>query len=171
MSYPADLSIRFGRAPDTRAVLELIRELAEYEKLAHEVTADEPALRATLFGVRPSAEVLLADLADATVGFALFFESYSTFLGKPGMYLEDLFVRPSARGKGVGGALMSACARIAVQRNYGRFEWSVLDWNKPAWDFYEALGAASMTEWTRQRLTGTKLDALAERWPHPVGKT
>ena len=115
--------------------------------------------------------MLLADLADATVGFALFFESYSTFLGKPGMYLEDLFVRPSARGKGVGGALMSACARIAVQRNYGRFEWSVLDWNKPAWDFYEALGAASMTEWTRQRLTGTKLDALAERWPHPVGKT
>ena len=171
MTYPADQLIRFGRAADAHVILDLIRELAEYEKLAHEVTADEAQLRATLFGVRPSAEVLIAELAGETAGFALFFESYSTFLGKPGMYLEDLFVRPPARGRGVGGALMSACARIAVQRNYGRFEWSVLDWNRPAWEFYESLGAVSMTDWTRQRLTGAELDALAERWPHPVGKT
>jgi GNAT superfamily N-acetyltransferase len=170
VTYPDDLVIRFGRNTDVPAILALIRELAEYEKLDHEVTADEASLRATLFGVRPSAEVLIAERGD-TVGFALFFESYSTFLAKPGMYLEDLFVRPIARGKGVGGALMSACARIAVQRSYGRFEWSVLDWNKPAWDFYESLGAVSMTEWTRQRLTGGTLDALAERWPHAVGKT
>jgi GNAT superfamily N-acetyltransferase len=168
---PADLAIRFARADDAGSILGFIRELAEYEKLSHEVTADEAQLRATLFGVRPAAEVLLAELAGEPVGFALFFQSYSTFLGKPGLYLEDLFVRPAVRGQGVGLAMMSACARIAMQRNYGRFEWSVLDWNEPALRFYAALGAQPMSEWTVQRLTGDPLAALAERWPHPIGRT
>src|SRR5215216_1643386 len=116
--------------------------------------ADEAQLRATLFGARPAAEVLLAEQGGAPVGFALFFQSYSTFLGKPGLYLEDLFVQPSARGRGCGLALMSALARIAVARDYGRFEWSVLDWNEPALRLYRALGAAPMDQWTVQRLTG-----------------
>ncbi len=158
-----DLAIRLATTDDVPAILAFIRDLAEYEKLAGEVVADEAALRATLFGARPAAEVLIADLDGAPVGFALFFQSYSTFLGKPGLYLEDLFVRPAARGAGVGTALMSACARIAVQRNYGRFEWSVLDWNAPALAFYAGLGATPMTEWTIMRLTGAPLEALAAR--------
>jgi len=171
MTYPTDLAIRFATGADAATILGFIRELAEYEKLAHEVVADEAQLRTTLFGVRPAAEVLIAELAGSPVGFALFFQSYSTFLGRPGLYLEDLFVQPSARGAGVGGALMSALARIATQRHYGRFEWSVLDWNEPALTFYASLGAVRQDEWTVQRLTGDPLVALAERWPHPVGKT
>lgn len=171
MSTPPDLVIRYAESKDCAAILGFIRELAEYEKLLHEVVADEAQLRATLFGVRPAAEVLLAELGGAAVGFALFFQSYSTFLGRPGLYLEDLFVQPASRGKGIGLALMSALARIATQRNYGRFEWAVLDWNEPALGFYKALGAVPNAEWTVQRLTGTPLTALAERWPHPVGKT
>src|SRR5436190_2311925 len=171
MTTPTDLVIRFALAADTPAILGFISELADYEKLRHEVTADEAALRATLFGVKPAAEVLLAELAGTPVGFALFFQSYSTFLGKPGLYLEDLFVRPAARGKGVGASLMAALARIAVQRHYDRFEWSVLDWNAPALKFYAALGANPQSEWTVQRLTGDPLHALAEHWPHPLGRT
>ena len=167
----ADLVIRYAVPDDAATVLELIRDLAEYERLLHEVVADEAAIRATLFGVRPAAEVLIAELAGTTVGFALFFQSYSTFLAKPGLYLEDLFVRPAARGKGVGVALMGALARVAVQRHDGRFEWSVLDWNEPALKFYASLGAKPQSEWTVQRLTGAELEALAERWPEPVGKT
>ncbi len=158
-----DLSIRLARADDCATILGFIRDLAEYEKLAHEVVADEAALRATLFGPRPAAEVLIAEVAGVAVGFALFFQSYSTFLAQPGLYLEDLFVRPVARSQGVGGALMAALARIAVDRNYGRFEWSVLDWNAPALAFYAALGARPQAEWTVQRLTGERLAALAER--------
>jgi len=181
MEFPADLTIRFARPDDAPTVLQFIKDLADYEKLAHEVIAEESTLRATLFGVKPAAEVMLAELGGAAstgfdrdeqpnpVGFALFFQSYSTFLAKPGLYLEDLFVRPAARGKGVGRALMSALARIAVQRNYGRFEWSVLDWNSPALDFYAALGAKPQSEWTVQRLTGTPLYTLAEQWTRPVG--
>ncbi|HEY6038966.1 MAG TPA: GNAT family N-acetyltransferase, partial [Kofleriaceae bacterium] len=120
-------------------------------------------LRATLFGARPAAEVLIAERANEAVGFALFFTSYSTFLANPGLYLEDLFVRPAARGAGVGGALMAACAKLCVERNYGRFEWSVLDWNEPALKFYRSLGAVPMAEWTVQRLTGAPLAALAAR--------
>jgi len=168
---PADLEIRFARPEDAATILAFIRELADYERLAGEVTADEAQLRSSVFGLRPAAEVLIAELGRAPVGFALFFQSYSTFLAKPGLYLEDLFVRPAVRGQGVGGALMSACARIAVQRSYGRFEWSVLDWNEPALRFYAALGTQQMTEWTVQRLTGEPLHALAERWPHPIGRT
>jgi GNAT superfamily N-acetyltransferase len=163
MTAPPELAIRFARADDVPAILAFIRELAEYERLAHEVVADEAQLRATLFGARPAAEVLIAELAGAPVGFALFFSSYSTFLGKPGLYLEDLFVRPAARSRGVGGALMAACARIALDRDYGRFEWSVLDWNEPALRFYSALGATPMTDWTIQRLVGAPLAALARR--------
>lgn len=168
MSYPTDLAIRFATAADTHAILGFIRELAEYEHLLHEVVADEAQLRATLFGVRPAAEVLLAELSGTPVGFALFFQSYSTFLGRPGLYLEDLFVRPAERGRGVGLALMSALARIATQRHYGRFEWSVLAWNQPSLEFYAALGATQMRDWMVHRLTGQALHALADRWPTPV---
>ena len=171
MTVPAELVIRFATADDTAAILGFIRDLAEYEKLSHEVVADEARLRATLFGVRPAAEVLIAEVGGAPAGFALFFQSYSTFLARPGLYLEDLFVRPAARGGGVGSALLAALARIAVERDYGRVEWSVLDWNEPAIRLYQALGAASMTEWTVNRLTGAPLAALAERWPHAVDKT
>ena len=168
MAFPADLTIRVATPDDTATILAFIKDLADYEKLSHEVVADEAGLRATLFGARPAAEVLIAELAGVPVGFALFFQSYSTFLAKPGLYLEDLFVRPSARNQGVGGALMAALARIAVQRHYGRFEWSVLDWNEPALKFYAALGAKPQSEWTVQRLTGEPLVQLAERWPHVV---
>ena len=139
--------IRPATPADTPTIARLIRALADYERLTREVVFDEQRLHAHLFGPRPFAEVLLAGEAGAVVGFALFFHSYSTFLGKPGLYLEDLFVQPAARSKGIGQALMSALARIAVQRHYGRFEWSVLDWNAPALRFYAA---------------------LAERWPTPV---
>ena len=163
-----DLAIRMAAAADVPTILHFIRALARYEKLEHEVVADEPALHASLFGARPAAEVLLAELAGAPVGIALFFQSYSTFLARPGLYLEDLFVEPVARGKGVGAALMSALAQIAVSRNYGRFEWSVLDWNKPALDFYATLGAVPQSEWTVQRVVGAPLAALAKRWPGTV---
>jgi GNAT superfamily N-acetyltransferase len=168
MGFPDDLTIRFAGADDCAVILGFIRELAEYERLLHEVVADEAQLRATLFGARPAAEVLIAELGGAPVGFALFFPSNSTFLGRPGLYLEDLFVRPAARGRGCGLALMSALARIAVARGYGRFEWSVLDWNAPALRFYESLGARPQSEWTVHRVTGAPLSALAERWSHPV---
>lgn len=169
MGFPDDLTIRFAAEEDCATILGFIRELAEYERLSHEVTADEAQLRATLFGERPAAEVLIAELGGAPVGFALFFQSYSTFLGKPGLYLEDLFVQPAARGKGCGLALMSALARIAVQRDHGRFEWSVLDWNEPSIRFYQQLGARPQAEWTVHRLVGAPLSELAGRWPHPVG--
>lgn len=170
-TYPPDLVIRFATAEDCGAILGFIRELAEYEHLLHEVVADEAQIRATLFGVRPAAEVLLAELGGVPVGFALFFQSYSTFLARPGLYLEDLFVQPAVRGRGIGLALMSALARITTQRNYGRFEWSVLAWNQPSIEFYASLGAVQMRDWMVHRLTGPKLGALANRWPHPVGKT
>lgn len=159
----SDLVIRFAVPDDLATVLGFIRDLAEYEKLLHEVVADEQSLRATLFGDRPAAEVLIAEQGSEPVGFALFFQTYSTFLARPGLWLEDLFVRPAARGKGVGGALMSALARIAVQRDYGRFEWNVLDWNEPAIKFYASLGARPMTDWTGQRVTGPALQTLAAR--------
>ena len=153
--------IRIARADDCATILGFIRDLAEYEKLSHEVVADEAKLRATLFGATPAAEVLIAEDATGPVGFALFFTSYSTFLAKPGLYLEDLFVRPVARGKGIGKALMIELAKICMARDYGRFEWSVLDWNEPALAFYRSLGALPQREWTVQRLTGPALAALA----------
>jgi len=170
-TYPTDLSIRFAGQQDCATILGFIRELAEYEHLSHEVVADEAQLRATLFSVKPAAEVLIAELAGQPVGFALFFQSYSTFLARPGLYLEDLFVQPASRGRGVGLALMSALARITMQRHYGRFEWSVLAWNEPSLRFYASLGAVTMRDWMIHRVTGTPLQKLADRWPHPVGKT
>jgi GNAT superfamily N-acetyltransferase len=158
----SELLIRSATTDDCAVILGFIRDLATYEKLLHEVVADEAALRATLFGARPAAEVLIAE-APEPVGFALFFTSYSTFLAKPGLYLEDLFVRPASRGRGVGLALMARLAQICIERDYGRFEWSVLDWNEPALDFYARLGAVPQAEWTVQRLVGEPLRALAAR--------
>lgn len=153
--------IRPATRADVPLILELIRGLAQYEKLAHECVATEGALTATLFGERPGAEVLIA-LADGTpAGFALFFHNYSTFLAKRGIYLEDLFVQPAFRGRGIGKRLLVHLARIAVERDCGRLEWSVLDWNVDAIRFYESLGAKAMDEWTVYRVTGESLQTLA----------
>jgi len=165
---PSTLAIRFATPADVSTILHFIHALARYEKLEHEVVADEAGLLATLFAPRPAAEVLLAELAGSAVGFALFFQSYSTWVARPGLYLEDLFVEPAARGQGVGLALMSALARITVERGYGRFEWAVLDWNTPSIEFYRALGAVPQSEWTVQRLTGAPLEGLAQRWPGAI---
>lgn len=154
------MNIRTATRADVPAILGFIKDLAEYEKLSHEVVADEAKLAATLFGERPAAEVLIC-VDPEPIGFALFFTSYSTFLAKPGLYLEDLFVRPSARGRGAGKALMVALAKLCVARDYGRFEWSVLDWNEPALRFYRKLGAVPQAEWTVQRVTGDALKQLA----------
>ena len=148
---------------DVPAILELIRGLAEYERLAHEMVATAADLEAALFGPRPAAEVVLAECDGQVAGFALFFVSFSTFLGRPGLYLEDLFVRPDFRGRGIGRRLMTRLAALAVERGYGRFEWSVLDWNRPAIDFYRSLGARPMDGWTVQRVDGEALRALAAR--------
>ncbi len=155
--------IRSATAADTPTIARLIRALAEYERLAHEVVLDEGQLREHLFGSRPFAEVLLAEDAEGVVGFALFFHNYSTFLGKPGLYLEDLFVLPEKRGKGYGKALLVALAGIAVERRCGRLEWSVLNWNEQALRFYRALGAVPMNEWTVYRLTGDALRLVASQ--------
>ncbi|HEX2493351.1 MAG TPA: GNAT family N-acetyltransferase [Steroidobacter sp.] len=145
---------------DVPMILTLIRELAEFERLLHEVTATEAQLQEGLFGARPSAEVVMARIGAEAAGFALYFHSFSTFLGKPGIYLEDLYVRQKFRGQGCGGALLRHLARIALQRGCGRLEWSVLDWNQRAIDFYEGLGATPMKEWTTYRVTGDTLLAL-----------
>ena len=155
------LSIRPATPDDVPLIRQLIAELADYERLAHAAVATDDDLRAQLFGERPAAEVLIGELDGEPAGFALFFHNFSTFLGKRGLYLEDLFVRPAARGAGLGKHLMAALARIAVQRDCGRFEWSVLDWNAPAIGFYRRIGAVGMDEWTVQRLEGEALHALA----------
>ena len=139
----------------------MIRELAEYEKLAHIVTATEQRLRETLFGPKPAAEVLLARFEDRWAGFALFFPNFSTFLAQPGIYLEVLYVKPHARGKGLGFALLMRLAQIALERGCGRIEWEVLDWNKPSIDLYRALGALPMDDWTQYRLSGEAIGKLA----------
>lgn len=162
MSTPSPLlSIRPATVDDVPLIRRLIAELAEYERLAHAAVATDDDLRAQLFGAHPAAEVLIGEVDGVPAGFALFFHNFSTFLGKRGLYLEDLFVRPSARGVGLGKHLMAALARIAVQRDCGRFEWSVLDWNAPAIGFYRRIGATGMDEWTVQRLEGEALHALA----------
>ena len=148
---------------DVPVILAMIRGLAEYEKLADMVVATEERLRESLFGARPAAEVLLANLDDQWVGFALFFSTYSTFLAQQGAYLEDLYVVPEARGRGAGIALLIELARLAVERGYGRVEWSVLNWNEPSIQFYKKLGAVPMDEWTSYRLTGEALHLLASR--------
>lgn len=155
-------AIRPATADDLPLILSFIRGLADYEKLTHEVEATEEKLRNTLFGERPAAECLLAFASPGEpAGFALFFTNYSTFLAKPGLYLEDLFVQPQFRGRGIGKALLLHLAKLANTRGYGRMEWTVLDWNEPAIAFYESLGARRMREWQLCRLTGTELSQYA----------
>lgn len=155
---------RFHIRPATEAdvphILAFIRGLADYEKLAHQVKADEDGLRRSLFGERAYAEVVFACEGDEPAGFALFFHNYSTFLGQPGIYLEDLFVLPEHRGKGYGKALLAHLARLAVERDCGRLDWVVLDWNEPAIRFYESLGARCLEDWQTFRLDGEALGAL-----------
>ena len=155
------ISIRPASVDDVPLVLGFIRALAEYERLPHECVATEALLRETLFGERPYAEVLLGFEAAEPVAFALFFHNYSTFLARPGIYLEDLFVRPHARGRGHGRRMLEHLARLARSRNCGRLEWSVLDWNEGAIRFYRSLGAVAMDEWTVFRVTGEALERLA----------
>jgi GNAT superfamily N-acetyltransferase len=154
--------IRPATRADVPVIAGLIRALAEYENLTHEVVLDEKRLGEHLFGAQRCAEVLLAEEEGTVVGFALFFHNYSTFLCRPGIYLEDLFVRPELRGQGHGKALLAALAKLAIERGCGRLEWSVLNWNEPALRFYRALGARPMDEWTVYRLTGADLEKLAE---------
>lgn len=153
------ISIRPATAADLPLIAQLIRDLAEYERLAHEVRFDDEVLRTKLFGPRPYAEVVIGEIDGKAQGFALFFHNFSTFEGRPGIYLEDLFVRPEARGSGLGKALLSHLAALAVERDCARLEWSVLDWNEPAIGFYKKLGARLMDEWTVMRVDG---DALAQ---------
>lgn len=157
------LNIRPATDADVSHILTFIKELADYEKMPEQVMATEDSLRATLFGERRYAEVLIGEIDGTPAGFALFFHNYSTWLAKPGIYLEDLYVSPTARGEGLGKALLISLARLAVERNCGRLEWSVLDWNEPAIQFYRSLGAISMDEWTVNRVTGETLTNLAER--------
>lgn len=159
--FTAAATIRFATALDVPLILQFIRDLAEYEKLSHHVVATEDALRASLFGNRPAAECLLAFDGDRAVGFALYFENFSTFQGRSGMYLEDLYVVPDARGRGIGKALFRRLAQIAVERGYCRLDWAVLHWNTPAIRFYEGLGAVALDEWTVNRLRGEALARLA----------
>lgn len=155
------VTLRLATREDVPLILALIRELAEYEREPDAVLADEALLAANLFGERPGAEVVIAQADGRPAGFALFFHNFSTWLGRRGLYLEDLFVRPEFRGRGVGQVLMAYLAKLAIERGCGRFEWSVLDWNTPAIDFYRSLGAVGMDEWTVQRVTGDALQALA----------
>jgi GNAT superfamily N-acetyltransferase len=158
----SDLEIKQATIEDVPVILGFINGLAEYEKLEHEVVATEEILRHTLFGPRPYAEVVIGYYQGQPVGFALFFHNFSTFLGRPGIYLEDLFVQPEYRGKGFGRQLLSYLARLTKERNCGRLEWSVLDWNEPAIRFYKGLGAKPMDEWTIFRVTGDDLTRLAQ---------
>lgn len=155
--------IRFAEARDVPVIAELIRGLARYEKLGDAVVMTEALLATNLFGPRPYAETLLAEDGDSVVGFALFFHNFSTFLAKPGIYLEDLFVVTEQRGHGVGRALLERLAQIAVERGCGRLEWAVLDWNRDAIAFYERLGARPNADWTVYRLAGEALDGLARQ--------
>lgn len=155
------LSIRSATRADISLIGQFIRDLAEYEKLAHAVRFDEAVMAEKLFGARPYAEVLIGEIDGTPQGFALFFHNFSTFEGRPGIYLEDLFVRPDARGSGLGKALLGRLAALAVERDCARLEWSVLDWNSPAIDFYKALGAKMMDEWTVMRVDGAALSELA----------
>jgi GNAT superfamily N-acetyltransferase len=159
MSEP--ISIRPADAGDVTVILQFIRDLAQYEHLEHQVVATEEMLREALFGSRPYAEVVLACLNGEPVGFALFFHNFSTFLGRAGIYLEDLYVRPEARGHGVGHRLLAWLAATAVSRGCGRLEWAVLDWNEPSIRFYRNLGAVPLDDWTTFRVTGPALAALS----------
>ena len=155
------IQIRPATPQDVPLILAFLNELATYEKLAHEVVATDADMHAALFGERPVIETVIASLDDQPVGYALFFPTFSTFLGKPGLYLEDLYVRPAARGCGVGRKLLEHLASLVVERGWGRLEWSVLDWNEPSIAFYKKMGATAMNEWTVFRITGQALQKLA----------
>ena len=156
-----EFTIRFATEKDVATVLRFIRDLAVYERLEHLVVATEEVIRETVFGPRRYAEVLLGEVNGEPVGFALFFHNFSTFIGRPGIYLEDLFVRPEYRGKGFGKALLARLAALAVERKCGRVEWAVLDWNTPSIEFYKSIGAVPMDDWRIFRLRGDALEALA----------
>jgi GNAT superfamily N-acetyltransferase len=156
----SSLTLRAATLADVPVILRCIRGLAEYERLGHECLATEALLRESLFGESPAASVVLAMAGEEPAGFALWFRNYSTFLARPGIYLEDLFVFPSFRGRGIGRRLLEHLAGIAVSRGYGRLEWAVLDWNVDAIGFYESLGAVAMSDWTTYRVTGPALAAL-----------
>ena len=160
-SAPDPPRIAAATPADVPLILSLIRELADYERMSDHVVATEADVERALFGERPCAEAVIARVGDEVVGFALFFQSFSTFVGRPGLYLEDLYVRPAHRGRGIGRGLLAHLARLAVERGYGRFEWSVLDWNELAISSYRRAGAVPMDEWTVYRLTGEPLRALA----------
>ena len=153
--------IRVATEADVPLILSFIRELAEYERLSHEVVATEEGLRDSLFGERTGAEVVIGYQDGSPAGFALFFHNFSTFLGRPGLYLEDLYVKPETRGRGLGRALLVYLAKLATERGCGRMEWSVLDWNEPAIKLYRGIGATPMDEWTVYRVTGEALEDLA----------
>lgn len=159
------VEIRPATPDDVPLILRFIKELAEYERLSHEVTATEEVLRESLFGEFRAAEAIIAHLGSKAAGFALFFHNFSTFLGKPGIYLEDLYVSPEFRGAGVGKSLLAYLARLAGERGCGRLEWWVLDWNEPAISFYESIGARPMEDWTVYRVTGDELKELASEGP------
>jgi GNAT superfamily N-acetyltransferase len=165
-----DISIRVAASADVRTILNFIRDLSIYEKLEHEVKADESTLTKNLFGLNPYAECLIAETDGEPAGFALFFHNFSTFLGKPGLYLEDLFVKPEYRSRGIGQRLFGELAHIALERDCGRMEWSVLDWNEPALTFYRKLGAQPLGDWTVQRLTRLEIEALAKSLPRVNSK-
>lgn len=156
-------TIRFASPEDVPLIFRFIRDLARYERLEDKVTATEEVLRASLFGARPYAETLIAEEDGKPVGFALFFHNFSTFVGRPGIYLEDLFVEPHARGRGYGKALLARLAALARERNCGRVEWAVLTWNEPSINFYKSLGAKAMDDWFVYRLDGDALAALAQQ--------
>jgi len=158
---PSIVSLRPAEERDVGVILGFIKELADYERLSHEVVATEAMLQKHLFGERPVAESTIAEYEGAPAGFALYFHSFSTFLGRPGLYLEDLYVSPGFRGTGVGKALLRHVARLAIERDCGRVEWAVLDWNEPAIKFYESIGAAPMAEWSVYRLAGSALRNFA----------
>jgi GNAT superfamily N-acetyltransferase len=164
---PDPIRIRPAGSEDVPTILAFIRELAGYERLSHAVVATEASLRAALFGDIPAAEVLIAEVDGVPAGFALFFHNFSTFLSRRGVYLEDLYVQPAHRRLGVGRALLTRLAAIAVERGCGRMEWSVLDWNESACRFYESLGAQPMSDWTTFRLTGDALASLGRPAPKP----
>ncbi|MGI6414141.1 MAG: GNAT family N-acetyltransferase [Thermoguttaceae bacterium] len=161
-TWLADFSIRDASADDVPLILSFIRELAEYEKRSSEVVANETVIRQNLFGERRFAEVIIGEFRNDPVSFAVFFHNFSTFLGKPGIYLEDLYVQPGMRGLGVGKTMLSYLANLALERDCGRLEWSVLGWNQPALKFYNSIGAEPMSEWTVQRITGDSLISLAK---------
>jgi GNAT superfamily N-acetyltransferase len=157
-----NIEIRPAKVEDVATIFQLIQALAEYEKLSDQVTGSVEQLHDHLFGNRPCIEALLADHEGTAIGFALFFTNYSTFLTKPGLYLEDLFVRPEYRGKGVGKSILSYLARLALERDYGRLEWSVLDWNEPAIGFYQRIGATVLPDWRICRVMGDAIEKLGD---------